>query len=243
MTWNEITLKQYLEIQNIYSKQLTDLERAALLLKVVLGKDIEEIPIAEIEPYIAEVTALLNSEMPKGSIKKKYTINNNTYILSPAIEDMTTSQFWDFTEYSKDASNIANVLACFLIPKGKKYGEDREIVLADMEQLSIVDVNCIAFFFTQQVKRIVENYTGLFNSGNGEGDDLEEEASNAEAPLQGMQKYGLLNYVLKAVEVTNHSLTEVLELPICTVLTIVQWSIDKAKMEEQQIRKMQQKWK
>lgn len=154
MTWNEITLKQYLEIQNIYSKQLTDLERAALLLKVVLGKDIEEIPIAEIEPYIAEVTALLNSEMPKGSIKKKYTINNNTYILSPAIEDMTTSQFWDFTEYSKDASNIANVLACFLIPKGKKYGEDREIVLADMEQLSIVDVNCIAFFLLSKLKEL-----------------------------------------------------------------------------------------
>ena len=58
-----------------------------------------------------------------------------------------------------------------------------------------------------------------------------------------MQKYGLLNYVLKAVEVTNHSLTEVLDLPISTVLTVVSWSIDKAKLEEQQIKRMQQKWK
>ena len=154
MNWNNITLKQYLAIQEAYTTDCTDYERAGMLVKAVFGKDIEDIPISKIDPYITEITTLLNSEMPKGKVKKKYTINKHTYILSPAIEDMTTSQFWDFTEYSKDPKNIAKVLACFLIPEGKKYGEDREVVLADMEELSIVDVNCIAFFLLNRLKQL-----------------------------------------------------------------------------------------
>ena len=154
MNWNQITLKQYLQIQEAYTANCSEYEKAGKLVKIILGKDIEEIPITQIDHYINQITALLNTPMPKVSIKKKYVINNHTYTLSPEIEDMTTSQFWDFTEYSKDPKNIAKVLACFLIPEGKKYGEDREVVLADMEELSIVDVNCIAFFLLNRLKQL-----------------------------------------------------------------------------------------
>ena len=67
-------------------------------------------------------------------------------------------------------------------------------------------------------------------------------ADDKENP-KGLQKYGLLNYILKAVEVSHHPLCEVIELPICTTLTLVQWSLDKAKIEEMQIKRMQSKWK
>lgn len=154
MNWNQITLKQYLQIQEAYTANCSEYEKAGKLVKIILGKDIEEIPITQIDHYINQITALLNTPMPKVSIKKKYVINNHTYTLSPEIEDMTTSQFWDFTEYSKDVSNIAKALACFLIPKGKKYGDDRETVLADMEELCILDVNCIAFFLLNRLNEL-----------------------------------------------------------------------------------------
>ena len=154
MNWNQITLKQYLQIQEVYTEDCSEYEKASKLVKIMFGKDLEEIPITKIDGYISQIAALLNTPMPKANIKKKYVINDHNYTLSPDIEDMTTSQFWDFTEYSKDTSNITKALACFLIPEGKKYGDDRETVLADMNELSIVDVNCIAFFSLSRLKKL-----------------------------------------------------------------------------------------
>lgn len=47
------------------------------------------------------------------------------------------------------------MLSCFLIPMGKEYGEaDIDQVLADLECLSIVDVNTIAFFLLKKFRKL-----------------------------------------------------------------------------------------
>ena len=100
-----------------------------------------------------------------------------------------------------------------------------------------------SFFFTHKVQEIIANYTGLFNASNDGEYETEDDMEEVQANNKGLQKYGLLNYVLKAVEVSKHPLNEVLKLPICTTLTLVQWALDKAQIEELQIKKLQKKWK
>ena len=156
MKWNNITLKQYLEIQKVSTSQLTDFDKTKQLIAIMCGRDINHIPITEAGKYLQELKALLNTPIPQGKIHKEYTLNGNKYSLNSKIENITTAQFWDFTEYSKTPTqNMAKMLSCFLIPKGKEYGEtDIDQVLADLECLPIVDVNTIAFFLLTKFRKL-----------------------------------------------------------------------------------------
>lgn len=156
MIWNEITLKQYLEIQKVSTSQLPDLEKSKQLFVICYNKDINHIPITEVGKYLQDLTALLTTPIPQGKIHKEYTLNGNKYTLNSKIENLSTAQFWDFTEYSKNPTqNMAKMLSCFLIPMGKEYGEaDIDQVLADLECLSIVDVNTIAFFLLKKFRKL-----------------------------------------------------------------------------------------
>lgn len=157
MTWENITLKQYLGIQKIYSQQLAEFDQAKELLAIVCNKDINHLPIKDLDAHLQQVVALLNTPIPQGKIHKEYTINGHKYTLKSKIEDLTTAQFWDFTEYSKQATqNLPKIMACFLVPAGKEYGEgyDIDVVLEDMLQLPIVDVNTIAFFLLERFRKL-----------------------------------------------------------------------------------------
>ena len=90
-------------------------------------------------------------DMPKAEIKDKYTINGKNYYVHLNLQEMTMSQYIDFQTFYKDKDKYAKeIIACFLIPKGKKYCEDYNIkdVINDIGQMSIIDAHSIMFFFT-----------------------------------------------------------------------------------------------
>ena len=157
MTWNDISLKQFLEIQKIYDKEMSDFEKSKHLISIIYDKDINDIPVRDLDSYLKEIASLLNTPPEQAKIKKEYVINGYKYKLSPKIEDMSTGQFWDFTEYSKNPTkNIHKILSCFLIPDGMKYGTgyDIDVVLKDMDSLAITDVNAISFFLLAKLRRL-----------------------------------------------------------------------------------------
>lgn len=157
MTWNDVTLKQFLEIQKVYSRDIDEFNKSKQLITILYNKDINHIPITQIDSYLKGVATLLQSPLEKGKIHKSYTINGHKYKLSSKIENLSTSQFWDFTEYSKTPTkNIHRILSCFLIPDGKEYGDgyDLDEVLEDMNFLSIADVHTISFFLLKRLGRL-----------------------------------------------------------------------------------------
>ena len=92
------------------------------------------------------------------------------------------------------------------------------------------------FFFTTSIRSIFANFARLYKSDDEEDGNTEEETQRVIGPLE---QYGSLPFILKFIEITHLNWNETMESPICLVLYLVCYSIDKAKMEELQI----QQWK
>ena len=60
---------------------------------------------------------------------------------------------------SKDIENYPQIMACFMVPKGKKYGEyDIDDVVKELnEYFSIVDAETIMFFFAESYQKLITN--------------------------------------------------------------------------------------
>lgn len=92
------------------------------------------------------------------------------------------------------------------------------------------------FFFTTSVRSIYANFDRLYGQADEEDENTEKETQRNSNPLE---QYGTVPFVLKFIELTRLNWNEAMESPICLVLYIVCYAVDKQKMEELQI----QQWK
>lgn len=156
--WNDITIGVYKELNEILKFERTDDEimdevnLSIALLSTLCDADEDEVASLTINDFkaLAAQCAFLN-EMPKVRIKDKYIINGKEYRVQYNVQDMTMAQYIDYQTFVKEKDkHLSNIIACFLIPKGKKYGDGYDIqkVKDDIgNHLSIVDANSILFFF------------------------------------------------------------------------------------------------
>lgn len=157
--WKEISINTFKKLQDVISdvpvtddETLNNINSNIAMLSVLC--DVDEDTIASLST--SEFVKLVNdsnflSDMPKVKITDKYIINGNEYEVFLSLKNMSVAQYIDFqTFYKEQDKYYRELLACFLIPKGMKYGEgyDMDKVVADIgEHLSIVDANSIMFFF------------------------------------------------------------------------------------------------
>ena len=154
-SWKEISVNTFNKLKDIKvnsNDSLEVLDSNIALLSILC--DVDEDTIASLTT--SEFSTLLNqteflSTLPKVKIQDTYTINGNEYEVFLTLKDMSVAQYIDFQTFYKDQDKyFKELLACFLIPKGKKYGEDYDTqkVIDDIgNHLSIVDANSILFFF------------------------------------------------------------------------------------------------
>ncbi len=85
---------------------------------------------------------------------------------------MTASQYIDFQNFYKQYDDfMPNLAACFLLPNGKKYGEDYDpIDEAEFlnTHLTIDIFSDIMFFFCKLIASINAEYPTLFGKGDEE---------------------------------------------------------------------------
>ena len=76
------------------------------------------------------------------------------------IRKMTTAQYIDFQNFSKEGEKkLIEVLSCFLIPKGKKYNEDYDILEVQKSLRDYLTIpNCLALsaFFLAKFNRSIK---------------------------------------------------------------------------------------
>lgn len=153
MTWENISLKQYIEVYNIIiNDDIPQDEKLVLVTQLLYGVDVLNKPITEVKTYFNAVGELLTTEPSKMPLKDKYSINGITYKLDKQIEKITTAQFIDYTNITKEISinNYNEFLSIFLIPEGHTYNDGYDIrkVQNDIDNyLSIVEALSIADFF------------------------------------------------------------------------------------------------
>ena len=154
MNWNDISIKQYNDIKNLYlDTELSDEDRLILQINILFGVDALKLKTNELHKYINEMK-FLGSKIPKMKLKKEYQLGNNTYTLKKELKDVTVAQWIDWQNFLKDGSdtdNYANLLSIFFFPKGEdEYGDgyDIEQVRSDINNhLSIAEAMSISSFF------------------------------------------------------------------------------------------------
>lgn len=162
MNWSDITIKQFLKLQDCLSIK-DEFDRLCKIIDVVYSIDSDNLNISEFAQYSKSLNFLKEDVPTNIKILKKYNINNKVYKLDGLLGHVTASQYIDFNNYLK-TNDIVKMLSVFLIPEGHKYNDGYDIteVFTDIEMLPISVANSICFFFVRQLalfKRIFQHYS------------------------------------------------------------------------------------
>lgn len=159
--WDDISVELFDKIKEVLNKKgIEDIDKNISIVSILSEKDEDEIsnlPITEFSKLV-EQTAFLN-EMPKVKIKDNYIINGKKYNVFMNLKKMTTAQYIDFQTLQKNYyKNLKYLLAVFLIPDGKEYGDYDIDEVADelYRHLSISDAESIMFFFVMSYRALMQ---------------------------------------------------------------------------------------
>ena len=157
--YKDLCIGKYLEIQEIAKDNTADIDKQVNIIAVLADMTEDEVldlPLVEYKT-LAEQSKFLEIPMQvPTNVAKCYKINGWELIPSFDIYKLTTAQYIDFQNFSKLGENqLVNVLSCFMIPKGKKYNEDYDIIEVQntiREYLSAPDCFALAAFFLNELK-------------------------------------------------------------------------------------------
>lgn len=154
--YRDLPIGMYLEICEIDRRtDIDELHKQVCTIAILTGRTEDEIYNLPLEEYreLAAKTTYLTKEYD-GSVLTAKTYGINGMLLVP-VEDyrkITTAQYIDFQTFAKDPEkNIVELLSCMLVPKGKKYNQDYDVLelqKALRMHLSVADaLSLLAFFF------------------------------------------------------------------------------------------------
>lgn len=153
-TWNDITISQFEQIMSICKMEIDGLEKSVKLISVIEGLDedyYEELPVTEFADRVKSLSFISETTPQKRFNGGTYMIGGGKFKLTMNASKMTTGQFIDYQSFiGVDNPDIASLCSVFLIPDGKKYGEDydfdelRELI---RDQFKMIDAMGISFFF------------------------------------------------------------------------------------------------
>ena len=170
-SWKDITIEIYDKIRNLdvdIKSEEEALDVNVKLLSILCDVDEETIinlPLTEFTILVGKTEFL--KEMPKYTVEQYYEIGKGrVFEVQMNLREMTTAQFIDFQTLIKEQEkNTANILACFMLPKGKKYSEDYDVVeVAEYlyKNMNIATARSVMFFFIlqyQALQKVMLNYS------------------------------------------------------------------------------------
>lgn len=152
MNWKDITVKQYYDIVDIISKDLSPIEANIEFIKIIFNVDAEDIPYVKMVYYLNQLDFLKEPYEGKKP-KKKYVVNDMTFNAITNIDGFTTAQYIDYQELIK-REDYKHLMNCFFIKEGEKYGDNDYSDLL-WESLPFTDYADVLFF----LRSFFVNYT------------------------------------------------------------------------------------
>lgn len=152
--WNEVNIKTYKSLMSVADEE-NEIDAEIKILSILCGVDEEEIlnlQISEYQELRAEAQWIADKPVVKAYAPKTMKINKKKYDVYSDVSKITTAQYIDFQSYLKQNKldrYLSYILACFIVPKGKQYGEVPidEVVKEIEEYVSVYDAQCMFFFF------------------------------------------------------------------------------------------------
>lgn len=172
--WRDVTINEYYDLkERLEDDELTPYEKEITRIAFVNNISEDEawnLKINEFRKLQVEALWLNEFNLSDKAMFKNITINDEKYEVDVNLQNFTVAQYIDFqTFYPKRKTNeriIGNILACFIIPKGKKYAEGYDInkVVNDINNyLDIMTANEILFFFLKQYLISIRATVNYFN--------------------------------------------------------------------------------
>lgn len=161
--YKQLSLKKWQELRAIDVLNMEEIDIQVSIIAILNDMDEEEVldlPIPEYKKLVQGTEFLIKQPSIHKGLPSKFKINGNEYTLLKDVRDMTAGQYIDYQTYlsfNDIEKYIGDILTCFIIPTGKKYGAyDTEKVKADIMQLSVEEALSISNFFMKRSRSLTK---------------------------------------------------------------------------------------
>jgi hypothetical protein len=120
--WNEVTLKQYIEVADLMRVDIDELDRQVKILAVLSGVDEDELgrlSLPNLKKAIRAIQFIYNKPKPK-PIKQHIKIGTKKFSVNLDMRSISGGEYMDLTQLIKDkemvTSNLPSIIAIFLHP-------------------------------------------------------------------------------------------------------------------------------
>lgn len=173
-SWREVSINDYFNlVKKLEDDNLSPQDIQVAKVAFITGLDEDDVwnmNLQEFNQAITNAQWLEKFDIDPNVKFTKLKLAGNDYVVDTNLQNFTVAQYIDFqTFYPKRKSNdkvIGNILACFIIPKDKKYSEGydvQQLVATINEELDIMTANEIMFFFLKQYLISIRATANYFN--------------------------------------------------------------------------------
>lgn len=177
-SWEEMTISQFIEIQQILFADISDTYKSVNLVSVLTGISVDELEDYNVNLYsrLNNQLNFLHNQVPTVNHKDVYEVNGTKYILKADLTNISTAQYVDYQSYLQE-NNPVKLASVWLIPEGYQYndGYDMNKVWNDISQMKLIDIKAISFFFKKQLAAFI-----LIMKGSSKKRMKKEKKSKAE---------------------------------------------------------------
>lgn len=166
--YRDLPIGMYLDICEIDRRtDIDELHKQVGIISLLSGmaeEDIYDLPIGDYKTLASKTRYLSHPYDGEVLTAKVYSLDG--WVLQPVqdFRKISTAQYIDFQTFVKGGEqNIVEIISTMLVPKGKKYNQDYDVVELQKslrEHLSVADaLSLFAFFFVQYNQLIKDSLT------------------------------------------------------------------------------------
>ena len=151
-SWNEVSISEWKAIKEIVESDMEPLEKNVETIAVLEGltpNQVWAMPMYKIQQITNTMGWMENFEFNQKARLDRVKIDGQVYDITTDLNRLTVAAYSDFQFYMENRDeNMGLILTCFIIPKGKEYGEGydvKELAKLFEDKLSIVFWNEVFF--------------------------------------------------------------------------------------------------
>lgn len=167
LTWNDITVQQFLDVYKVSkdtgSDEMTKVEKTVAILYNMSEKQVEELSMMEFGRRCREINFVLVGNIPEKPVKR-IKVNGRRYAINYDPSKIKHRQYVELMHYGANpVENMHLVMASVVQPvtwygrKLKNSADDHEAVASDMLQAKVIDVHNANVFFCKLYASLMEN--------------------------------------------------------------------------------------
>lgn len=161
MTFEDLTIKQYIKLVELDKQDLDALDKAIHQMAIITNKSISEIELMDVN-YVKSKIACLKRIPTEIAFKKSIWIGFKKYTPSVNLVNTQVNQLTDFYSLYKNEAPINELLAVIYKPKNGKYTADNHSYVANkMLNKRVGDVLGAVFFslsYYKKCEKLINQY-------------------------------------------------------------------------------------